>query len=421
MWGERIAQLKPRFFALAGMAALAGCSNGSTTQLERVAKDWALTIRASQIIPTYPLSEDIQPGDVFLVSTPLSKQVQTFEEKGFLPLDQLLVRLGGLGYGEFYKDGYWKGTYGASPFERPGWPSAEASPPVHAPMAGFPSYSFEVDRTGGLQLALPVKGIPLALGMMNATRATGTITIADANTYAIDTASLYRTVTDWYNSSNMRPVISAMAASNPEIYLRVVSRVYLTQKVNVSLANADATQAGLDAGAAQKVNAPDSPAVSETLEATEARYKAALDRASEALNSTKAMSGGSVRVTQVTSRSVSLAESFSRPLVIGYLAFDIKVMDDGELSAPIPSFSIASGNVTSFPAIQYCTPTPLMHGYSEWLRDRNNFHRMREWLDRRGIELNPVDLANDCASQEILREAQPTMGYTSKPNPARQR
>jgi len=38
-------------------------------QLERVAKDWCLTIRASQVIPVYPLTEDLQPGDVFLVQT----------------------------------------------------------------------------------------------------------------------------------------------------------------------------------------------------------------------------------------------------------------------------------------------------------------------------------------------------------------
>ena len=34
--------------------------------LERVARDWCLTIRASQIIPVYPLDEDIQVGDVFV-------------------------------------------------------------------------------------------------------------------------------------------------------------------------------------------------------------------------------------------------------------------------------------------------------------------------------------------------------------------
>ena len=45
-------------------------------QLARVARDWCLTIRASQVLPVYPLTEDLQVGDVFLVSTPLSQEVQ---------------------------------------------------------------------------------------------------------------------------------------------------------------------------------------------------------------------------------------------------------------------------------------------------------------------------------------------------------
>ncbi len=59
---------------------VAGCAttNSSSKQLERIAKDWCLSIRASQVIPVYPLTEDIQPGDVFLVQTPVDKQVEEF-------------------------------------------------------------------------------------------------------------------------------------------------------------------------------------------------------------------------------------------------------------------------------------------------------------------------------------------------------
>lgn len=31
-------------------------------ELEQVAKDWSMTIRASQVIPVFPLTEDLQPG-----------------------------------------------------------------------------------------------------------------------------------------------------------------------------------------------------------------------------------------------------------------------------------------------------------------------------------------------------------------------
>lgn len=83
-----------RALVVAAVIILAGCCTANPTQqLQRVAKDWALTIRASQIIPVYPLTEDVQPGDVFLVPTSISQQTSVYEEKGFLPTDLIEVRL----------------------------------------------------------------------------------------------------------------------------------------------------------------------------------------------------------------------------------------------------------------------------------------------------------------------------------------
>jgi hypothetical protein len=62
-----------------------------------VAKDWCLNIRASQVIPVYPLSEDVEVGDVYLVRTRLEEQVKVYEDEGFLPLENLVTRLPGLG------------------------------------------------------------------------------------------------------------------------------------------------------------------------------------------------------------------------------------------------------------------------------------------------------------------------------------
>src|SRR4249919_5753 len=85
--------------------ALGGCPTEKTSsqQLERVAKDWSLSIRASQVIPVYPLTEDLQPGDVFLVQTPIEEQVQVYLAKGFLPLENLVTRLSPAGYARFYR------------------------------------------------------------------------------------------------------------------------------------------------------------------------------------------------------------------------------------------------------------------------------------------------------------------------------
>src|SRR5689334_25104221 len=79
-----------------------GCHTSKQYQLEHIAKDWCMTIRASQVIPVYPLTEDIQPGDIFLVQVPVDKQQQLYEANGFMALDNNLARLNPAGYDSFY-------------------------------------------------------------------------------------------------------------------------------------------------------------------------------------------------------------------------------------------------------------------------------------------------------------------------------
>jgi hypothetical protein len=86
-------------------AVLAGGCSPAASQLERVAKDWCLTIRASQVIPVYPLTEDLEPGDVFLVTVPIHDEARTYEQNGFLPIDMHVTRLAGLDYREVYDEG----------------------------------------------------------------------------------------------------------------------------------------------------------------------------------------------------------------------------------------------------------------------------------------------------------------------------
>ena len=76
-----------RFLPLV-VSVLSGCATQkmSGDQLARVAKDWSLSIRASQVIPVYPLTEDLLPGDIFLVQTPIEEEVKAYLAKGFLPL-----------------------------------------------------------------------------------------------------------------------------------------------------------------------------------------------------------------------------------------------------------------------------------------------------------------------------------------------
>lgn len=76
-----------------GVMTLAGCnaSRSVREQSEEVAKNWSYVIRASQVMPVYPLMEDLQPGDVFLVEVPLQDEVSTWNERGYLPLSNHLA------------------------------------------------------------------------------------------------------------------------------------------------------------------------------------------------------------------------------------------------------------------------------------------------------------------------------------------
>src|SRR5262249_6446832 len=109
--------LLPIFCALPILFVPACATYNAQKQTERVAKDWCETIRASQIMPVYPLSEDLKVGDVFLVRMPLSVQEKIFKTKGFLPLDDHRHRLPITNFRSMYFDGYWKDPFGQTPHD----------------------------------------------------------------------------------------------------------------------------------------------------------------------------------------------------------------------------------------------------------------------------------------------------------------
>ena len=88
---------------MAVLLVTAACADRLRNEtLADVAKDWSLVVRASQIIPVYPLTEDLQPGDLFLVQSPIDHQQRLYTRHGFLPLETLIRRLHPDGYQNFY-------------------------------------------------------------------------------------------------------------------------------------------------------------------------------------------------------------------------------------------------------------------------------------------------------------------------------
>lgn len=357
--------LAAQFFMLTGCA-----SEMRLQQLQRVAQEWCETIRASQVIPVYPLTEDLRPGDVFLVRTPIAEQHKEWKKKGFLVLDDHRVRLGWplstdqdkriIDYRRMYFDGYFKDTFGATAGSHPRPVIANPGPLIptgtqtagdlamsrlstaNAPRAAFPSYSFEVKSGGGGSLAVPVEGIPVALSFMQSGSASGIMTIADAYTYGADVSQLYTAVRKWAEGPEENLKLKGAAVQlGRHIYLRVISRVYLTGSVAVSLTNNEAGSASGKVGAAPDVSIFDSTGK------VNDDYTALLKLLDDKANTAKLpvpdgtlLPGGAVKFAWASRRSVALNATFPTPLVVGYLGFDVPIDQKGKVGFPIPTWGV---------------------------------------------------------------------------------
>jgi hypothetical protein len=331
--------------------AASGCARAvSDRELQRVARDWSMVIRASQILPVYPLTEDLQPGDIFLVQVTVDEQARTYRERGFLPLDNLIHRLDPKGYETFYRQSFEAG--GAQHPLPKHWlePGKPASWTL-APNASFPTYAFSARRGGGFNVALPVQGIPVGLSLLGGDATQGTITIAEARTYGVDTISLYHDVRAWAEAN--RAFLQFFGGGEHTNYVRVVSRVYITGRINVSLQGSRSSGATLTGGATKPVdlvvpNAGTDPAKN-TLEAYTSnieKLNAMIAAAMERVGGSNLAPGGTVKVVSASSSSISLAEDFARPLVIGYLGFDMAIGPGGALGPPIPTHAVLERGVS---------------------------------------------------------------------------
>ena len=337
------------FIAAFGYTLSATGCHSRLTQLERVAKDWALTIRASQVIPVYPLTEDLQPGDIFLVQLTVDQQHKIYDKRGFLPLDNHLHRLQPGGYEDFYE----RLLPLSSGDELPkAWIARDKGESTweNAPNASFPSYSFSVRRGGGMSVAVPVQGVPVGLSLLGSSGADGSITISDAKTIGVDTVSLHRQLLEWASQEQafLKNFARPTSACEPSNYLRVVTRIYAAKEMDVFLSNASSSAFGTDIGKPTPVDllsaepaVAGQPATASTKSYADSLTKLNASIADIEIGDSMLLPGGSVRVTGASARTVSLKDRFATPLVIGYLAFDCPILEGGKLGRPIPAHAVA--------------------------------------------------------------------------------
>jgi hypothetical protein len=424
---------------LIGMNFGCGPERQAQRSLESVARDWCMTIRASQVIPVYPLTEDLEVGDVFLVTLPYESQAQRYTDRGYLPLEVQMARLGPLGHEVFYRDGY-AVTEMAWPPRVWQFPAAGGSDFALAPRASFPTYSFSVSSSAGLDLAVPVQGVPIGLNLLNAASAHGALSIKDAFTYGTDVAGLLPRLESWARQhrpvlKQFAPVRAADGTFAQQYFLRAVTRVYLTRRITVSLTADQVFSSEAAAGVASPVTllnlARDGQAAKRNFDLINqlidevpttqpnARKEPADDpqvagepatMPAQASSDTATVAapgvGGRVRLIMASGRQVTLDETFLRPLVVGYLAFDVPIHENGELGAPVATWAqlesqqarqadqaVRQARFELLGDVLEAKPDEFSTAIERWLQADNNLdesERRRQLLWRQ-LELRQID------------------------------
>lgn len=272
-------------------------------------------IRASHIFPVYPLTQDIMPGDIFLVSSDID-DTSTWEESGFLPLDHHVMRLYPTGYEAFYRNSWPRYSTKILPREWLGYNNWS-----NAPVAGFPSYSFNVKQGAASSVALPIQGIPFGLSLMGARSASGFVTLSDAHTYGVDEFSLRTDVYDHLTNYQAEVIrLIPRSAWDSAVYLQVVSRVYTVGGVSVSMIKDDVAGVSLSGGSPKN---PRIPEIQTTNVA--ANYSNLTSMVTSVGALSNMLPGGTLNLTSASSSSVSMRETFQKPVAIGYVGFSIVV------------------------------------------------------------------------------------------------
>lgn len=95
--------------------------------------------------------------------------------------------------------------------------------------------------------------------------------------------------------------------------------------------------------------------------------------------------GGTVKVAMATSRSVSLVETFRRPLVIGYLASDFPIQSGGKCARRFPTLSVLEGHsVQAAKPIEYQGCDEACGRLRSWVKQGSNPKKLETWLEKKG-------------------------------------
>jgi len=213
---------------------------------------------------------------------------------------------------------------------------------------------------------------------MNSGSASGTVTIANAHTFGLDNYLMDKLVRDW--ASKNRKLLSNYEPQNEQYhYLRVICRVYVTGRVNVTINNDEAQGVRTTTGA-------DRPITLMGIEkgSTQENYSDVIERINQI--AAAQIPGANIKVATATSRLVTLTEEFERPLVIGYVGFDMPILKAGRLGAPISTLAQLTGRhiiTTSWSGDNVYRLAALSHMYEALLMIKGSeAENVRKKLDK---------------------------------------
>jgi len=313
-----------------------GCNSTRDKQLTDINKEWNKLIRASHVYPIYPLTQDLQPGDIFLVSKDIEDLTAWEQGDGYLKLDHQIARLNPFRYQGFYSHSF---AFGTNALPRLWLQDNSWS---NAPGAAFPSYTFNVQQGVGANVALPIQGIPVGLSLMGAKAASGFVTLSGAHTYGVDELSLQIDV-DRFVQTNGVALQKFFVRPDETNYLQVVSRVYMVSHVSVSLLNDSAAGGSIWGGSPKNVEIPS--LASSNAVANYSNMVNAVNATVPSANVSALTPGGTLKFTSVSQRSVSMEEEFAKPVVIGYVGFTVPIINKSATN-PVETLSRQSTSRT---------------------------------------------------------------------------
>jgi hypothetical protein len=352
-----------------------------------VAREWSMTMRELNITAVFPPREDVYVGDIYPAPVNPSQEDELRKKKGWLPLGMRITSLPVADeLGKFYsgRPSFPKTTEATVSFmtNLTNQPfallpqSSDTNRNIFAAgndthrlrMVGFPGFMSATFSQGDLAGVIPVEALNIAFAASRTTSKKVTVSIPVAESYSLSASDMFAKVVDKttgnfrapgteftardilrYTAHQHAPVSGTNA--RPDYgYIRIITEVYYTRAIDVSIAGQRSFGAGANVRPTVSVealtnitslgssNASNQPPTTNYMFSTRTSNAAPEERAAELnrqLTAALAQStpGGSVKFVSAGDFGVSMRRTYERPVALGYRGLLLKVYTNGVIES----------------------------------------------------------------------------------------